>query len=223
MVPGKSDFDMKDQAICIVGPRNLQNELLASFLTGATHATCSQTTCLEEIPPLGEKLSIRPRLILWEFQASDCDACCSWLEKTGPGRSGKDLVALFNMHPEAGKEERFLKLGVRGFFYLHDSSSLLLKGVKHILDGELWVSREILNKVVLDGKWSESSGEKPPHPLTNREIEILLMLSAGSKNEEIADKFCISPNTVKTHVYNIFKKINVPNRLQAALWALKNL
>jgi len=214
---------MKDQAICIVGPRRLQNELLASFLTGATHAACSQASNLEEIPPAEKTTSPRPRLLLWEFQANDCDACCSWLEKTCQGKSGKDMVALFNMHPETGNEERFLKLGVRGFFYLHDSSSLLLKGIKHILDGELWVSREILNKVVLERKWSEPLGGKPAHPLTSREIEILLMLSAGSKNEEIADKFCISPNTVKTHVYNIFKKIDVPNRLQAALWALKNL
>ncbi|MCK4790270.1 MAG: helix-turn-helix transcriptional regulator [Desulfobacteraceae bacterium] len=56
-----------------------------------------------------------------------------------------------------------------------------------------------------------------------KEIEILSMVAFGAKNEQIADKLFISPNTVKTHVYNIFKKINVPNRLQAALWAAKNL
>jgi LuxR family transcriptional regulator of csgAB operon len=45
----------------------------------------------------------------------------------------------------------------------------------------------------------------------------------GATNEEIGAKLCISTNTVKTHVYNIFHKIKVPNRLQAALWAAKNL
>ena len=50
-----------------------------------------------------------------------------------------------------------------------------------------------------------------------------MLVSAGAKNEQIAEELHISPNTVKTHIYNIFKKIGVPNRLQAALWAVKNL
>ncbi len=59
--------------------------------------------------------------------------------------------------------------------------------------------------------------------LTPRQIEILALVAVGATNEQIADKLCISPQTVKSHLYNIFKKINVPNRVQAALWAAKNL
>ncbi len=97
------------------------------------------------------------------------------------------------------------------------------KGVRAIFNGELWVSREIMTKCILEAKIHSNSSNKDLSILTRREIEILSMLAIGATNEEIADKLFISPNTVKTHIYNIFKKIRVPNRLQAALWAAKNL
>ena len=59
--------------------------------------------------------------------------------------------------------------------------------------------------------------------LTDREKEILDLIAAGYSNQQIADELFISPHTVKTHLHNIFKKINVKRRLQAALWAAQNL
>lgn len=59
--------------------------------------------------------------------------------------------------------------------------------------------------------------------LTEREYEILTELSKGASNMEIAYAFFISENTVRTHIYNIFKKIAVSNRTQAACWANTHL
>ena len=80
-----------------------------------------------------------------------------------------------------------------------------------------------MTKCILEVKGHNSNSKKDLSTLTRREIEILSMLAVGATNEEIAEALFISPNTVKTHIYNIFKKIHVPNRLQAALWAAKNL
>jgi len=80
-----------------------------------------------------------------------------------------------------------------------------------------------MSKYILKYKGQSGLPKGDTTGLTPREMEILAMVAAGAKNEAIADKLCISPHTVKTHVYNIFKKIDVPNRLQAALWAAKNL
>jgi DNA-binding CsgD family transcriptional regulator len=59
--------------------------------------------------------------------------------------------------------------------------------------------------------------------LSQREREILLMLSEGATNKDIAAKLFLSLNTIKSHIYNIYRKIDVPNRLQASLWAAKHL
>ncbi|WP_270561997.1 LuxR C-terminal-related transcriptional regulator [Citrobacter portucalensis] len=55
--------------------------------------------------------------------------------------------------------------------------------------------------------------------LTEREYEVLAELAKGASNMDIARAFFISENTVRTHIYNIFKKISVSNRTQAACWA----
>jgi LuxR family transcriptional regulator of csgAB operon len=80
-----------------------------------------------------------------------------------------------------------------------------------------------MSKYIFDNSGSETSSKNTVGNLTKRQIEILAMIAVGSTNEEISDKLCISPHTVKTHLYKIFKKINVPNRVQASLWAAKNL
>jgi LuxR family transcriptional regulator of csgAB operon len=132
-------------------------------------------------------------------------------------------LGLFNLTAGLGIEEGTLARGARGFFYIEDSLELFSKGVKAILRGELWISREVMAKCLIsEKKQNAKSGEKSK-VLTNREIEVLTRIASGETNEIIADRLCISHHTVKTHVYNIFKKINAPNRLQAALWAAKNL
>jgi DNA-binding NarL/FixJ family response regulator len=58
-----------------------------------------------------------------------------------------------------------------------------------------------------------------PEPLSERELEVLQYLSSGASNREIAGQLYITENTVKRHVYNIFGKLNVSNRTQAAVQA----
>ncbi|TOG45339.1 helix-turn-helix transcriptional regulator, partial [Vibrio parahaemolyticus] len=59
--------------------------------------------------------------------------------------------------------------------------------------------------------------------LTRREIQVLKMLKEGGSNMEIADSLFISEHTIKSHLYNIFRKLEVKNRTQATSWAKRNL
>ncbi|TOD28101.1 helix-turn-helix transcriptional regulator, partial [Vibrio parahaemolyticus] len=56
-----------------------------------------------------------------------------------------------------------------------------------------------------------------------REIQVLKMLKEGGSNMEIADSLFISEHTIKSHLYNIFRKLEVKNRTQATSWAKRNL
>lgn len=73
-------------------------------------------------------------------------------------------------------------------------------------------------------KQSQKKNEKRGSDLlTNREMEIITWLVSGRSNEEIAESLNISPHTVRTHLSNIYSKIKVENRFQAALWAAENI
>ncbi|MCP1365881.1 LuxR C-terminal-related transcriptional regulator, partial [Halomonas sp. BBD48] len=64
---------------------------------------------------------------------------------------------------------------------------------------------------------------RPVCSLTHREQEIISLLGSGASNTEIADKLFVSEHTVKSHLYNTFRKIKVHNRIQAMNWARQNL
>ena len=133
------------------------------------------------------------------------------------------LIAIFNLKVDTMVEKKALSRKIKGFFYKDDQFEIFLKGIRAMLDGEIWIPRKVLLQYVFDSLEEKQSIIEEKTALTPREIEILSLISMGTTNDEIADQMCISTNTVKTHLYNIFKKINVPNRLQAALWAAQNL
>jgi DNA-binding NarL/FixJ family response regulator len=99
------------------------------------------------------------------------------------------------------------------------------KGVRAIFQGELWIPRKILAEYMKKNT-SKSQVRKMKNNdanLTSREREILLLLASGAKNADIAKKLYVSPHTVRTHLHNIYRKIDVPDRFQAILWAAENL
>ena len=132
-------------------------------------------------------------------------------------------IAIFNLNYGTGVEKIALGKHVTGFFYKNDNLNMVLKGIEKILKGDLWISRDILTEFAFSNIKQKLYYIQKDTKLTQREIEILKLLSIGVTNEEIAEKTFITLNTVKTHLYNIYKKIKVKNRLQAIFWADKNL
>ena len=218
-----SHMPLTNRVICVVGPRRFQNELIASFLERETGARCVPAQNIRQRLFTDNKKVGTRRQILWDCLGENLETLVLEIESYGKRLLARDLVTFSNVKEGTGIEEKAVMLGVRGFFYEHDSMEIFLKGIRAVFDGELWFPRKIMTKCILKNKIRQPSPEENRVALTKRENEVLTMVAVGASNEDIADKLCISPHTVKTHVYNIFKKIDVPNRLQAAFWAAKNL
>ena len=206
-------FSLTNKTIYIVGPQKLQNELISRNLGQNTNANCECLDDISYVPSSGDREINKNALALIDCQGNEINGYLGFLPST--------LIALFNVVQGQASEEDIAGSKVMGIFYQSDPFDQLLKGIKAIFNGELWFSREVMTRVVLKNR--DIFSNKVRDLLTHRELEILSLIAVGAKNEDIAEKLFISNNTVKTHIYNIFKKINVNNRLQAALWAAKNL
>jgi DNA-binding NarL/FixJ family response regulator len=211
----KNPSSVTDRTVYIVGPQRMQNELLAAFLTERTGATCFIEKSLDK--PLSD--GGHGVVVLWDCQSRTSKSVLGDIEDHAPRAH---LMLLFNVNPGINIEKEAVELGIRGLVYEHDSFDQLPKAVAAVSDGELWLSRRFMSKWILSTKRNRQQS-KTGNGLSPREIEILTLLAGGASNKEMADRLYISTNTAKTHVYNIFKKINVTNRLQAAIWAGQNL
>jgi DNA-binding NarL/FixJ family response regulator len=213
-----------DTTFYIIGPRRLQNELIATCLEKETGNPCILVDTINRIPTDNPKTNLKPRLLFWDCHEKDSKKLLAELRTYNKKKKKvSNQIVFFNVSSNLEFNKRFILKGIHGFFYEHDSLDIFLKGIQAVLDGKLWLSRDMMTKCIFENSGSDTSSKSIGGKLTERQTEILALIAVGATNEEISDKLCISPHTVKNHLYNIFKKIDVPNRVQAALWAAGNL
>ena len=209
---------LSDCTICVVGISRRQNEMMASFLAGTTDAHCVVGEEDYGIPAFSCGDHSQPRIILWNCQDGGVE-CLSEYNSRRENILKEDIVLFLDMRSGLGIEEDAIDLGVRGFFYESDPLEKLPRCLEVLLTGQLWVSRKILANAV----WQQRVSNKVADLLSQRETEILNCILIGASNEDIAERLSISPNTTRSHMSNIFRKLNVPNKLQAIRWARQNL
>ena len=112
-----------------------------------------------------------------------------------------------------------LHAGADGYLLKHAEPEEILDGIREVVRGgsplDPAAARILLNT-------SRSRGA-PSEILTGREREVLILVEAGLNNRQIARKLDISERTVKSHLHNIFQRLGVTHRTEAALWAQRNL
>ncbi|MCX8044515.1 MAG: response regulator transcription factor [Desulfobacterota bacterium] len=212
--------DLTGKTVYIVSGFVLNGHALAALITSRTnaHSICAKT--FNEIP---EQQGNDSRLILWDCACTTLDMFMDTCLNEAKRFAEHDYIALYNVRHGLKIEESCLNHGIRGVFYEDTGVDIFLKGICAISKGELWFSRESMTRYILEERDNSIISLRARQILTGREIEILSLLAIGCRNADIASKLNISPHTIKTHLYNIYKKINVASRLQAILWAAKNL
>ena len=114
-----------------------------------------------------------------------------------------------------------LKAGAKGYISKNASISDLIKAIQTVHEGELWIERKMISTFFdQDGAGRKDQGDTPEDGLTEREQEVLMCLTSGTTNKEIADALSISEKTVKSHLNSIFRKLHVSRRLEAILYAI---
>jgi len=211
----------------IVGPNHFQNTMLAAYIE--THSK-GKSAVYESIAAILSDRGGRSHekaAVLYDCFGRHAGELPKTLLAELENLPGEWALALFNLDRHAGIEKKALEFGVQGFFYKDDAVETLLKGVAMIFGGEFWVSRQSLAQIALENSFGlrrrQMIDHVYPHDLTSREVEILGLLTLGASNEVISDKLFISPNTVRTHLNHIFRKIKVTSRLEAAHWAVESL
>ena len=125
-----------------------------------------------------------------------------------------------------------MKLGTSGIVLKQTATELLIKSIRKVHAGEIWLDSHTTAAVIRQFVANDETPMPPPpsavprdrerSPLSQREREIVALVAQGFKNKEMAEKMFISEQTVKNHLHNIFDKLGVSDRLELALYAIHN-
>jgi two-component system, NarL family, response regulator LiaR len=113
-----------------------------------------------------------------------------------------------------------LEAGATSYILKTSKASEIAKAVRATYQGQSVLEPEVTGKMM--EKMRQKNNHELHEDLTSREMEILLQMTQGKSNQEIADELFISLKTVKTHVSNILSKLQVQDRTQAVIYAFKH-
>lgn len=210
--------DAVDRNVVLIGNDNLQNKLLAGLID--EHADC--VCVVRPIDALDHQPWAASALALLDVGGAVGPVVGAHLQSIFASASCKK-IAVVNADDELPFDQIVSWPGVRGVFYRDSSRQDLIKGVRALLDGEYWLPRKVLWAHLERTRAVPRSVAPEAAALTKKEMATLKLLITGSSTDNIARRLSVSPHTVKTHIYNVFRKIRVNNRVQAVHWALNNI
>jgi two-component system response regulator DegU len=132
-------------------------------------------------------------------------------------------ILVLTVHEDKQTIFGLLESGATGYVLKVEALETLANAVRAAAQGESWLSPAVARQVVQRAVGEASSEPSPsPNPLTLRETEVLCLLAEGLDNAAIAERLVVAKQTVQNHVTNIYGKLNVTTRTEAALYAIRH-
>lgn len=136
-------------------------------------------------------------------------------------RGMKIKILILTVHNEVEYLIKAVDLGVDGYILKDSGSEELKRAIHAVMRGESYIQPELIP--ALNSRLIHRDVDKEKiASLTRRELDVLIQVSNGLFNKEIATNLSISERTVKNHLSNIFRKLDVADRTQAAVFAIRN-
>lgn len=160
-------------------------------------------------------LSLRPDVILMDLVMEKMDGITATREIIKAWPEAKIIIVTSFLDDD--KVYPALEAGATSYLLKTSSAKEIAEAIRKTVKGDVVLETEVAAKMM-----RKLTKQVPPQyhdELTNREMEILLLISKGYSNQEIADELIIALKTVKTHVSNILNKLDVDDRTQAVIYA----
>ncbi len=134
---------------------------------------------------------------------------------------GNARVIMLTIHQDREYLFKALDLGASGYVLKDAESRVLVEAIRTVYSGQTYIQPSMARELVTEFKRMKSGGDNP-NQLSEREKEVLKLVAVGMVNKDIAGKLYISEKTVKNHISSIFRKLDVQDRTQAAVFAIKH-
>ncbi|HFB39338.1 MAG TPA: response regulator transcription factor [Oceanithermus sp.] len=165
-------------------------------------------------------LETNPDVILMDIQMPGLDGAEATKEILKEKPDAK--VVMLTMYRQDAYVFEAVKAGARGYLLKDASADELIDAVRRVAAGEVLLDAELAEQIIQDFRAKEAEIPKSRRAdLTDREVQILRLLAQGATNQEIADELGISEKTVRNRLSEIFAKLHLNNRTQAALFAIR--
>lgn len=208
-------MNMKDITVCIVDDNNELRHALEEIISMSNGYRClgTQSTAQEAITKLP---ILKPDVVLMDINLGGAESGIDCVRELKPRMSSTNFM-MCTVYEEDEKIFEALSAGASGYILKKTAPGKLLEAIKELQQGGAPMSSQIARKVVaaFQGKPTTETDDNNLSVLSNREKEILELLSRGLMYKEIAAELCISSETVRKHVYHIYEKLHVTNRVEA--------